>query len=71
MVQPRRVVELQERAGHLPPELAPGQKKPREPLWPMKNNSHLPRSLRAWAALGTEVPMKRQAFPAEETSLPA
>lgn len=53
-----------------PQAQARGQKKLRERIAP-KSISHRPRSPRAWAASGTKVPLKRQAFPAGGTSLRA
>src|SRR5215467_12971937 len=47
------------------------RKKLRELLVRTKNNAHLPRSPRAWAALGREVLRKRQAFPEGGTWLRA
>lgn len=70
-MQSRRAGEQQEQAERLPRALSPVQKKPLEPLASSKNNSRLLRSLRAWAALGTEALLKRQALPTGGTSLPA
>lgn len=74
LVQARRTVEPLEQVEHWPATLlesTPARWKPRKLLARAKNNLRPPRSLRAWAALGTADPFVRQAFPAGGMSLPA
>ena len=71
LVKARPAAKPPEQPEHLLPELTLLQWKMGEPLAQAKNNLHPPRSLPAWAALGTGGLRERQAFPEEETWLPA
>ena len=74
LAQGRRIAEPRAQAGHLLAtlrELARARWKQRELLAWSKNNVRPPQLLRAWAALGKEVPRKRQAFLEGGTWLPA
>jgi len=71
LVKARPAAKPPEQPEHLLPELTLLQWKMGEPLAQAKNNLHPPRSLPAWAALGTGGLRERQASPGEETWLPA